>query len=400
MNRDLKIYANNLEQTAMDQINTLMEQPSFQDSKVRIMPDAHAGAGCVIGFTADMGGKVVPNLIGVDIGCGMLTCELEAGTITDLKALDMVIKEKVPSGMNVHTSPVIEYNAVSTILEYGLVCWDTIKNKDWIERSVGTLGGGNHFIELDVSEDGTQYLVIHTGSRNLGKQVALHYQDIAISNCRGKKKKQESMDGVIRSLKEAGREREIESAIKNFRLSCDDIPPKELCSLTGKEKDSYINDMKICQFYATASRYSILNNILKTIGVKERSSFETIHNYIGPDNIIRKGAVSANAGEKILIPLNMRDGSLICIGKGNPDWNNSAPHGAGRTMSRTQAVKSLNLSEFTKSMDGIYTTTACQGTIDESPMAYKPAQEIIDAISPTADIADHIKPLYNFKATE
>ena len=362
------------------------------------MPDVHAGSGCVIGFTANLGKKVIPNIVGVDIGCGMLVAELGIEHI-DPKKLDKVIRERVPAGMNVHESQKMSDSFLSQ-----LDCKDSLHNVDWILRSMGTLGGGNHFIELDEDEEGNQYLVIHTGSRSLGKQVAEYHQNVAISNIKGKNKRKEATERVIAELKAQGREQEISQKIKELNVQFPDIP-NELCYLEGEERDSYLNDMRICQAFARMNRARIMHTILDGVGIDSMlthaSFFETVHNYIDEsDDIIRKGSVSAREGKKLIIPLNMRDGSLICIGKGNPDWNFSAPHGAGRLYSRTAAKKAFSVEEYQKQMNGIYTTSADESTLDECPMAYKPAQEIINAISPTVDIVKHIKPIYNFKAGE
>jgi RNA-splicing ligase RtcB len=392
------VFTDNIEDKASEQILTLCNQSFVDGCKIRIMPDVHAGSGCVIGFTANLGKKVIPNIVGVDIGCGMLVAELGIEHI-DPKKLDKVIRERVPAGMNVHESQKMSDSFLSQ-----LDCKDSLHNVDWILRSMGTLGGGNHFIELDEDEKGNQYLVIHTGSRNLGKQVAEYHQSVAISNLKGKNKRKEATERMIAELKEQGREQEISQKIKELDIRFPDIP-NELCYLEGEERDSYLNDMRICQAFARMNRARIMHTILDGVGIDSMlthaSFFETVHNYIDEsDDIIRKGSVSAREGEKLIIPLNMRDGSLICVGKGNPDWNFSAPHGAGRLYSRTAAKKAFSVEEYQKQMNGIYTTSADESTLDECPMAYKPAQEIINAISPTVDIVKHIKPIYNFKAGE
>ena len=398
-----KVFTDNIEDKASEQILTLCNQSFVDGCKIRIMPDVHAGSGCVIGFTANLGKKVIPNIVGVDIGCGMLVAELGVEHI-DPKKLDKVIRERVPAGMNVHESQKMSDSFLSQ-----LDCKDSLHNVDWILRSMGTLGGGNHFIELDEDEEGNQYLVIHTGSRNLGKQVAEYHQDIAISNLKGKDKKKEAIDALIKQLKAEGREKEISQKLSELNFKFPDIP-NELCYLEGKDREAYLGDMFICQRFATMNRLHIMNEILNGVGLQEKIPeihfFQTVHNYIDigdirySDGIIRKGAVSAKKGERLIIPLNMKDGSLICIGKGNPDWNCSAPHGAGRMYSRVAAKKAFSVDEFKKQMDGIYSTSVNEDTLDECPMAYKPAQEIIDAISPTVEIVKHIKPIYNFKAGE
>ena len=412
--RDLKIFTDNIEQEAIDQINVLLEQPAFADCKVRIMPDVHAGAGCVIGFTADLGDKVIPNIVGVDIGCGMFTVELgriDTGingktdssivnyvTDIDYEKLDNVIRTCIPSGRNVHE----EINYIFPELK-NLRCYNKLKNIDWLERSMGTLGGGNHFIEIDEGFEGRKYLVIHTGSRNLGKQVAGYYQNLAVDLMTGRDKLAYERDRLIAEYKDQGRSSEIQDAIKELRNTLrkktNDIP-KELCYLTGKYRDDYIYDMKICQRFAKQNRLMIALKIMLSMGWYSIDLFETVHNYIDESNMIRKGAISAKKGEKVLIPINMRDGSLLCVGKGNEDWNCSAPHGAGRIMSRSKARESISMESFRESMTGIYTTSVCESTIDESPMAYKSMNEIINNIKDTVDILDVLKPVYNFKASE
>lgn len=383
---DIKIFTDNIEEQALDQIYTLAETPAFNGAKIRIMPDVHSGKGCVIGFTADLGDKVIPNVVGVDIGCGMLTSELGDIDI-DFEKLDCLIREKVPSGMNVHETAV-SYPGLKL-----LQCFDGLKNISRLERSLGTLGGGNHFIEVDIDDNGNKYLVIHSGSRNLGKQVADYYQNLAVKNNCGRSEK---IAAVIREYKEAGREKEIAGAIAEIKSV--DIP-KDLCYLEGEGREDYLHDMKICQDFAVRNRRAIADVILNGMNWKELTSFETIHNYIETEtNIVRKGAVSAKKGERLLIPINMRDGCIIGIGKGNPDWNESAPHGAGRLLSRSEARDVLSVEEFYKSMKNIFTTSISEATLDESPMAYKPMEEILDKIGDTVIMERIIKPIYNFKA--
>ena len=394
---DLKIFTDNIEEKALSQIHNLLAQPAFSECKVRIMPDVHAGAGCVIGFTANMGDKVIPNVVGVDIGCGMLTAEL--GNIDiDFEKLDSVIREYVPSGMNVHENAHEVFEEMKEVL-----CYASLKNHEWLENSLGTLGGGNHFIEVDADENGNKYLIIHTGSRNLGKQVADYYQKLAIERINGRKKEiNEQIKNVVAELKEAGRQTEISSAIEAIKSSYNSVDkmPNELCYLEGEDRLNYLHDMAICQRFAKENRARIVNVICEKMNWSPKT-FETIHNYIDLDtNIIRKGAISAKNGERVLIPLNMRDGCIIGIGKGNEDWNCSAPHGAGRVMSRIEAKKKVSMEEYEKSMDGIFTTSVSEDTLDECPMAYKPIEDIIGNIAPTVDIERIIKPIYNFKASE
>lgn len=393
---DLKIFTENIEEKALEQIHTLLAQEAFKDCKVRIMPDVHAGSGCVIGFTADLGEKVIPNIVGVDIGCGMYTLML--GNIDiDFEELDGVIRQYVPSGRNVHEGRIVQFPELQQ-----LHCYRELKDAKRLERSIGTLGGGNHFIEVDVDEEGNKYLIIHSGSRNLGKQVADYYQRLAIDLMSGKDELYEKQDALIAEYKAAGRRAEIEGAIKElhrqFKAKVLDIP-KDLCYLTGKYREQYLDDMLICQKFATVNREKIARIIISHMGWEAIGDFTTIHNYI-EDNMVRKGAISAKNGERVLIPINMRDGCIIGIGKGNDDWNCSAPHGAGRIMSRMKAKETLDMSEYAKSMDGIYTTSVSADTIDEAPMVYKPMDEIVKNIEPTVQIERIIKPVYNFKASE
>lgn len=394
-----KVFADKIENEAIEQLKDLCNQPFVEGCTVRIMPDTHKGAGCVIGFTADLKDKVIPNIVGVDIGCGMLTVNLGKRDI-DLEKLDEIIHKYVPSGMDVHGGRTIKFSKLQD-----LKCYRGLKNTKRIERSIGTLGGGNHFIEVDEGKDGTKYLVIHSGSRNLGTQVARIYQDLAIDLCSGRGDYFIKREAIIKEYKEAGRRKEIQKTLKKLKEKYDELMPeypKELCFLSGKYREDYLNDMNICQSYATLNRNTMADIILNKMFNKnfdDYESFTTIHNYINfKDNIIRKGAISAYKDEKILIPLNMKDGSIIAIGKGNEDWNYSAPHGAGRLMSRTKAKENINLEEFKECMKGIFTTSVSENTMDEAPMAYKPKEEILNSISDTAEIIEIIKPIYNFKA--
>lgn len=394
---NLKIFTKNIEEKAINQINELLEQEAFKDCKVRIMPDVHAGKGCVIGFTGNLGEKVIPNIVGVDIGCGMLCVEL--GNIDlDLEKLDKIIRKYIPSGMNVHKEKVKDYDFTQ------LYCYKELKNKDgWLEKSLGSLGGGNHFIEIDVDDKNNKYLVIHTGSRNLGKQVAEIYQNKAIEYCSYKKEMLEEKNKIIKEYKEQGKQKEIQKALIeiNNKYNGKTKLPKDLCYLEGKDREDYLHDMKICQEFAVENRKEIAFAIMSKMNLDYIDCFETIHNYISfEDNIVRKGAISAKKGEKVIIPMNMRDGCIIGVGKGNDDWNQSAPHGAGRIISRMKAKETFNLDEYKESMKDIYTTSVNENTIDEAPFLYKPMQEIIDNIGDTVDIIKIIKPIYNFKANE
>ena len=405
---NLKIFTKNIEEKAINQINELLKQETFKNSKVRIMPDVHAGKGCVIGFTGNLGEKVIPNIVGVDIGCGMLCVEL--GNIDlDLEKLDKIIRQYVPSGRNIHELVKMPFFIGN------LKCYKELKEIDWLNNSLGTLGGGNHFIEVDEDEDNNKYLIIHTGSRNLGKQVAEIFQEKAIKYCSYEKEMKEEKQKIIKEYKVSGKEKDIQNKLIEIskKYAGKTKLPKDLCYLEGKLREDYLHDMKICQEFAILNRKTIANIILKNIMYYQDDEeplncwdlkddyFETIHNYISfEDNIVRKGAISAKKGEKVLIPMNMRDGCIIGIGKGNDDWNCSAPHGAGRIMSRMQAKETFNLDEYKESMKNIYTTSVNENTIDEAPFVYKPMQEIIDNIGDTVDIIKIIKPIYNFKANE
>ncbi len=396
---EAKIFTNNIEQEAINQLTKLCDLPFTHGCKVRIMPDTHVGVGCVIGFTADLGDKVIPNIVGVDIGCGMLTVEL-GDTKVDVRKLDEIIRKHIPSGKNTHEGRIVRFDKLQE-----LHCFRELKNTKRFERSIGTLGGGNHFIEVGKDSKGKSYLVIHSGSRNLGTQVAQIYQDLAIDLCSGKESYFKEREELIQEYKKVGRRKEIQKALKELKKKYDELEPefpKQLCYLNGEFKERYLHDMNICQEYALLNRETMADIILKKLVGRELKRFEyfnTTHNYINfEDNIIRKGSVSAYKREKLLIPINMRDGSLICIGKGNEDWNYSAPHGAGRLMSRSKAKETVTLEEFKQSMNGIYTTSVSKATLDEAPMVYKPMEEIVKNIQDTVEIIDVIKPIYNFKA--
>lgn len=395
--KNLKIFTENIEQEAIDQINTLMEQPAFSDCKVRIMPDVHAGAGCVIGFTADLGDKVIPNIVGVDIGCGMLTVSL--GNIDiDYEKLDAAIRKRVPCGYNVHEGRIHKFDKIQQ-----LKCYRNLKDTRRFERSLGTLGGGNHFIEIDVGANDRKFLVIHTGSRNLGKQVAEYYQNLAVELMQGKDELYSKQEQLIAKYKAQGRRSEIQAAIKELHKNFNPNPlniPKDLCYLTGKYREDYLHDMRICQEFAVRNRKYIATAILDEMNWNHDGFFETVHNYIDDFNMIRKGAISAKRAELLLIPINMRDGCIVGLGRGNEDWNCSAPHGAGRIMSRHKARETVSLDEFKESMDGIFTTSVSAETVDEAPMVYKPMDEIVANIKDTVNILEIIKPVYNFKASE
>lgn len=395
--KNLKIFTKVIENSAIEQINLLLEQKAFADTKVRIMPDVHTGKGCVIGFTAIIQDKVIPNIVGVDIGCGMLTVKL-GDTNINPETLDIIIHKNVPSGKNVHDGRLLRYPRLQE-----LYCYRNLKDAKRIERSIGSLGGGNHFIELDVDNNGNKYLIIHSGSRNLGKQVAEYYQKLAIEIHSGKDKMYDDIDIIIKDYKQQGHKSEIQNKIKEIKAQYEEVfpdMPDDLCYLYGKWREQYLHDMQICQEFAVLNRETIANIILDG-HINDYEYFQTIHNYIELEtNIVRKGAIRANENELVLIPINMRDGCILGKGKGNSDWNYSAPHGAGRLMSRTRAKELLNIEDFKNSMKDIYTTSVNNSTLDEAPMAYKSLSDITDNIKDTIDIIEIIKPIYNFKSGE
>ena len=389
-------YTDTLEPTAYAQIETVCNEEAFANSKIRIMPDVHAGKGCTIGTTMTIVDKVVPNMVGVDIGCGMYTVNLGKVDI-DLEKFDEAA-HTIPCGRNVWEGRQERFDLTR------LRCYRSLKDTKRLERSLGTLGGGNHFIEIDVDDEGNKYLIIHSGSRNLGTQVAELYQGIAIDLNLGKEEYFKKREEIIRTYKEQGRRSEIQSTLKQMEKEWEakePTIPRELCFLYDSFMEDYLHDIHICQEFAKRNREKMAEVLLQLTGLASVETFQTIHNYIDVDEkILRKGSVSAKAGEKLLIPINMRDGSLICIGKGNAEWNYSAPHGAGRLMSRSAAFERLTMEEYQAQMAGIYTTCVNTATLDESPMAYKNMDEIVANIEPTAEIIAHIKPIYNFKAAE
>lgn len=385
-------YAKVVEQEAIDQIARMCDYDFTAGSRIRIMPDVHAGKGCTIGTTMTVHDKVVPNIVGVDIGCGMYTVNLGKQEI-DFARLDEAA-HYVPSGMNVWESRQARFD-----LER-LRCYRSLKDARRLERSLGTLGGGNHFIEVDQAADGTKYLVIHSGSRNLGKQAAEIYQTLAVDLNKGKETYFEERDKIIREYKAAGRRKEIQAALEEISWNARETTmPEDLCYLYGKYLEDYLYDVEICQEFARRNREKIAEVLLERTGLQGRDGFHTIHNYIDTQEmILRKGAIAAHAGEKVLIPINMKDGSVLAVGKGNPEWNYSAPHGAGRLMSRRTAKEQLNMEQYRELMKGVYTTSVCEETLDEAPMAYKSLDDIIDVIRESVDVMDVLKPIYNFKA--
>jgi len=389
-------YAKVVDLGAIEQIKRMCDYDLSYGSKIRIMPDVHAGVGCTIGTTMTITDKAVPNIVGVDIGCGMYTVELNEKEI-DLKLLDEIV-HRIPSGRDVWEGRIERFDLTE------LRCYRSLKDSKRLERSLGTLGGGNHFIEIDTSSDGTKYLVIHSGSRNLGKQVAEIYQALALDLDLGKEEYFAKREEIIRTYKEDGRRNEIQSTLKALEKEWKakkPTMPEDLCYVYGKYLEDYLWDVKICQSFAKRSREKMAEIILEGMALKAVSSFHTIHNYIDTDEmILRKGAIAAHKDETVLIPINMRDGSVLAKGKGNAEWNFSAPHGAGRLISRGKARETLDMEEYIRSMEGIYTTSVNESTIDEAPMAYKSIDDIIDVIAESVDIIEILKPIYNFKASE
>lgn len=389
-------YASVIDDFAKEQIRRMCDYEFTRGSKIRIMPDVHAGKGSTIGTTMTVIDKAVPNVVGVDIGCGMYTIDLGKADI-DFKKFDEAA-HFVPSGMNAWDEPLEEFDLTS------LKCYDELKKVNWIRCSLGTLGGGNHFIEIDVAKDGTKYLVIHSGSRNLGTQVAGYYQQLAIDLNKGLGVFRETGKELIRTMKEQGREKEIQTELERLahdRKHKETTIPEDLCFLYGEHLENYLHDVEICQAFARRNREMMAEVLLDRTGLSAEEAFHTIHNYIDTkEMILRKGAIAAHKDEKVLIPINMRDGSVLAVGKGNPEWNYSAPHGAGRVLSRKKARIELSLEEYKASMDGIYTTSVNEDTLDEAPMAYKSLSDIIDVIAESVDVLEIMKPVYNFKAPE
>ena len=358
VNTDVKFFATTVEDECKKQVETLASCPAFEGAKIRIMPDCHSGKGCVIGFTANLGDKCIPNVIGVDIGCGMYVCKLST-PVRDFEWFDKVVRQVVPMGFS------LQDRRMCRLSDYNFTCTKKLKNKDRLEMSLGTLGGGNHFVELDEDNEGNQYLVVHSGSRNLGLQVCNIYQQRA----------KNAHEGEV---------------------------PKDLEYLDGTLKDDYVHDMKLAQKFAVANREEMVKHICGKGQLDVEWSFHTVHNYLGDDNVIRKGAISANKGEVVYIPLNMRDGGIIAVGKGNSEWNNSAPHGAGRLMSRAKARDVLSVDEFKRQMTDahVWSSSVCEGTIDEAPGAYKPVEEILSVIGDTVEVVNTVRPVYNAKAVD
>lgn len=389
-------YAKVCEEKAIEQIRRMCDYEFTRGSRIRIMPDVHAGAGCTIGTTMTVVDKAVPNVVGVDIGCGMYTVNLGDVDI-DFEKVDEAA-HFIPSGLTVWDEKQEDFDLRE------LRCYSKLRNIEWLENSLGTLGGGNHFIEIDRAADGTKYLVIHSGSRNIGKQVAEIYQERAVELLSGKADRVKARDELIRELKETGRTKEIAGALrkleKEFAAKTPSVP-EDLCYVYGPDFEDYLHDVEVCQRFARRNREKMAEVLLARTGLTAGEAFHTIHNYIDTDEmILRKGAIAAHKGEKVLIPINMRDGSVLAIGKGNPEWNYSAPHGAGRLMSRRAARDNLDMAEYREAMKGIYTTSVSASTLDEAPMAYKSLEDIIDVIRESVDVIEVLKPIYNFKAAE
>ena len=389
-------YAKVVDERAIEQIQTMCDYALTEQSRIRIMPDVHAGKGCTVGTTMTIDEKVCPNIVGVDIGCGMYTVKLTAQEI-DFEKVDAVA-HAIPSGMNVWDGRQERFELAE------LICYRRLHDTKRLERSLGTLGGGNHFIEIDQATDGTFYLIIHSGSRNLGKQVAELYQQLAIDLHAGKEDYFYRREEIIRTYKEEGRRKEIQTALnaleEEYQSKTPQVP-EELCWLYGSFLKDYLHDVEICQRFARRNREKMAEIILERTGMAATESFHTIHNYIDTkEMILRKGAIAAHQGEKVLIPINMRDGSILAVGKGNPEWNYSAPHGAGRIMSRTKAKEEIDLAAYKAAMAGVYSTSVNEKTIDEAPMAYKSLEDIMDGIEESVEIVDIMKPVYNFKAAE
>ncbi len=387
-------YASVIEETAVEQIRRMCDYALTEGSRIRIMPDVHAGKGCTVGTTMTVEDRVCPNIVGVDIGCGMYTVRIHEKEI-DFEKIDAAA-HRIPSGMRVWEGRKEHFDLT------GLRCYRALRDARRLERSLGTLGGGNHFIEIDRASDGTFFLVIHSGSRNLGKQVAEWYQNLAVDLHMGKEAYFRERDEIIRTYKEQGRKQEIQGKLLEmehlFLTKPLSVPP-DLCWLHGEYLQDYLHDVNICQRFAVRNRELMAETLLSEAGLTGEDAFHTIHNYIDTEEmILRKGAIAAHAGQRVLIPINMRDGSVLAIGKGNPEWNCSAPHGAGRLMSRSEAREKLRMEDYTASMEGVYTTSVNPGTIDEAPMAYKSLKDIVDVIRDTVEIVDIMKPVYNFKA--
>ena len=387
-----KIFTDVVDEASIAQVIELCNQEFTSGSRIRMMPDIHAGAGCTVGTTMTVSNRIVPNLVGVDIGCGMYTLKLKEKHI-ELQKLDKAIREKIPSGFGIRSKP----HALAEEAELSSLRCIKAVNPARAELSIGSLGGGNHFIEVDKDENGALYLVIHSGSRHLGVEVAGYYQKRGydrLNQC-----DEAAMRRLAEELRAAGKQRQIETELTKWKSTKRTAVPRHLAYVEGQDFENYLHDMEIVQAFAELNRRAIADQIVKSMKLHVVDLFTTLHHNIDiKSRILRKGSVSAQKGERLLIPINMRDGSLLCIGKGNEDWNCSAPHGAGRLMSRAEAKQSFTVSEFKKQMTGIYTTSVGADTLDECPMTYKSMENIVNNISPTVEIVSVMKPIYNFKA--
>lgn len=388
-NNTAKVFTENIDSVTIGQVIGMLNEPFTEGSKIRIMPDCHAGKGSVVGTTMTIQNKVVPNLVGVDIGCGVLVTKIQATKDEiDFNKLDEVINKYIPAGMNVRSKA----HRFASKVDFDKIRTDF--NRERAEKSIGTLGGGNHFISLEAHGDDV-YILIHSGSRNIGKQVAEHYQDVAFNRLFNQS---DTITSKIEELKAQGRQKDIQAEIAKIKANRP-VVNKDLAFVTGQDMDDYLNDLKIAQQFAKLNREAMVDEIITEMDWVVTEQFDTIHNYIDLENmILRKGAISAQEGEKVVIPINMRDGSIIAIGKGNPDWNYSAPHGAGRIMSRSKAKEQVTMEQFTDSMEGIWSTSVVESTIDESPFAYKPIDEIMENIQDAVDVQFVVKTIYNFKS--
>lgn len=390
---EAKVFTDVVDNESISQVINLLNQPYVEGSRIRMMPDIHAGAGCTIGTTMTIKDKICPNLVGVDIGCGMELIRIKEYDV-DLAKLDAVIRAEIPAGFSIRNEP----HPLAFYADIDELRCAKHVDMDRASKSIGTLGGGNHFIEANKDDNGHIYIVVHSGSRHLGLEIANFYQEAAYKAITSYSP--EEIERTINELKASGRKGEIETTLKQMKSKITKIP-KPLAYVEGALFKDYIHDMKIAQHYADLNRKAMMDVIIKEMGFHVEDRLTTIHNYIDVEHmILRKGAVSAQAGERLLIPINMRDGSLICTGKGNDDWNYSAPHGAGRLMSRSAAKNTFTVPEFEKQMEGIYTTSVGSSTLDECPMAYKGMDDIVNNIGPTVSINSVIKPIYNFKAGE
>lgn len=386
-----KVMIDNIDEATSNQIYEFVSHPAFTEP-IAIMPDTHAGKGCVVGFTMPVGDKIVPNTIGVDIGCGMISVNIGNKLNHDLATTDKLIRSVIPLGFHVNSKPVVKTE------EFDALCEKTGPNPTRIQCSIGTLGGGNHFIEIGRGTNDDYWITVHTGSRNLGKCVCDYHQKKAIQKIEESRSKymEAQKEIILKTVDKKNIQTALAKAKNNFGVS---LQNKTLAYLEGDDMEEYLLDMRKAQEYADLNRRTIIERILKAINAKEQDRIVSVHNYVDfSDNVIRKGAIRSYVGERLIIPFNMRDGTLICEGKSNPEWNNSAPHGAGRVLSRASAKKAITLETFKEQMNGIYSTSVTKNTLDEAPDAYKDYRIIEDAIQPTVKIIDRLKPILNIKA--